>query len=201
MLAEAGASIERFFASGVMALQDKLGPVNWQLMPTKRFDPEDFERFLTLLPRQVDGRPIRHAVEVRHDSFQTPEVVALAREQGVALVTAGDSDYPQIADVTAPFVYARIMGTTEDAVAGYSDDAIATWVERARTWASGGDPPGLQRFAAAPADRAGAARGGARSRWCGWRQTPSSGMFSSTSSAGSRCAIRRRRLAMIDCLG
>jgi uncharacterized protein YecE (DUF72 family) len=152
VLAEAGASVERFFASGVMELKDKLGPVNWQLMPTKRFDPEDFEQFLKLLPDRVDGRAVRHAVEVRHASFQTPDVVALAREHGVAIVTAGDSDYPQIADVTAPFVYARVMGTTETETAGYSAAAIDAWVERARVWASGGKPEGLQTFAEAPGD-------------------------------------------------
>ena len=80
-------------------------------MPTKKFDPEDFAAFLRLLPTSVEGRAIRHAVEVRHDSFRTPDFVALAREHGVAIVVAGDADYPQIADVTAPFVYARIMGT------------------------------------------------------------------------------------------
>jgi uncharacterized protein YecE (DUF72 family) len=154
VLAEAGASIERFFGSGVMELKDKLGPVNWQLMPTKRFEPEDFEQFLKVLPQRVDGRAVRHAVEVRHESFQTPDVVALAREHGVAIVTAGDSEYPQIADVTAPFVYARVMGTSETETAGYSDAAIKAWVERARVWAGGGTPEGLQTFGGAPDDGA-----------------------------------------------
>ena len=113
VLSEAAESIERFFSSGVMQLRDKLGPINWQFMQTKKFDPEDFEGFLKLLPKSVEGRAIRHAVEVRHDSFRTPDFVALAREHEVAIVTAGDADYPQIADPTAAFVYARIMGTTE----------------------------------------------------------------------------------------
>ena len=111
VLAEAGESVERFFAPGVLELGDKLGPVNWQFAANKKFDPADFAGFLALLPAEVEGRAIRHALEVRHASFADPDFVALAREHGVAVVVAGDSDYPQIADVTAPFVYARIMGT------------------------------------------------------------------------------------------
>ncbi|HLZ66912.1 MAG TPA: DUF72 domain-containing protein [Aliidongia sp.] len=144
VLAEAGESIGRFFASGVMELKDKLGPINWQFMGTKKFDPDDFEAFLKLLPEKIDGRPIRHAVEVRHDSFKTPEFIALARRYQVAIVLAGDSEFPQIADITAPFVYARIMGTTEAEDAGYSAKAIDTWAERARTLAAGKVPEGLE---------------------------------------------------------
>ncbi|MEX1109070.1 MAG: DUF72 domain-containing protein, partial [Dongiaceae bacterium] len=118
VLAEAGSSVERFFASGVTELKDKLGPINWQFAPTKKFDPADFEAFLKLLPRSVEGCSVRHAVEVRHESFATPEFVALLRDHGVAIVTAGDSKYPQIADATAPFVYARIMGAEEKAKTG-----------------------------------------------------------------------------------
>jgi uncharacterized protein YecE (DUF72 family) len=73
ILAEAGGSIERFFASGVMHLKEKLGPVNWQFLPTKQHDPADFETFLKLLPKSIEGRRVRHAVEVRHDSFRTGE--------------------------------------------------------------------------------------------------------------------------------
>jgi len=152
VLAEAGQSVERFFASGVMALKDKLGPINWQFMPSKKFDPEDFEGFLKLLPKSVEGREIHHAVEVRHDSFRTPDFVALAREYGVAVVIAADSDYPQIADITAPFVYARIMGTREDEENGYSGAALDAWVERARLWAGGGAPAGLATVSSPPAD-------------------------------------------------
>ena len=149
VLAEAEPSIERFFGGGVMELGDKLGPINWQFMPTKAFDPADFGRFLQLLPARVGGRAIRHAVEVRHDSFRTAEFVALAREHGVAIVVAGDSDYPQIADPTAPFVYVRVMGTSEAEPAGYSDAAVGVWTRRARAWASGQPPEGLQPVATA----------------------------------------------------
>ena len=144
VLAEAGQSIERFFASGVMALKDKLGPVNWQFMATKTFDPDDFAAFLALLPKSVEGRAIRHVVEVRHDSFRSPDFVALARAHGVAIVIAGDSDYPQIADMTAPFVYARIMGTSETEPNGYADAALDQWCARIHALAEGKVPDGLQ---------------------------------------------------------
>lgn len=148
VLAEAGQSIERFFSTGVTQLRDKLGPVNWQFMPTKQFDPDDFSGFLKLLPATVEGRAIRHAVEVRHESFRTADFVALAREHGVAIVMAGDAKYPQIADCTAPFVYARIMGTSEAAPAGYTDDAMDVWTQRTLAWASGQPPDGLVTIAA-----------------------------------------------------
>jgi uncharacterized protein YecE (DUF72 family) len=153
VLAEAGESIERFFGSGVMELGDKLGPVNWQFMASKRFDPEDFAAFLALLPAEVEGRRVRHAVEVRHASFRAPEFVALARAHGVAVIVGADSEFPQIADVTAPFVYARIMGTREDEPAGYAPAALDAWAERARRWAAGGAPDDLETVAA-PAEEA-----------------------------------------------
>ena len=137
VLAAAGESIEKFFNSGLMNLKRKLGPINWQFMATKKFDPEDFEGFLQLLPKSVDGQPIRHALEVRHDSFRTPEFIALARKYDAAIIIAGDSKFPQIADITAPFVYARIMGSTESEVAGYSKKALDQWADRARAWQAG----------------------------------------------------------------
>ncbi len=121
VLADAGESIEQFFSGGVMELKDKLGPINWQFMATKKFDPADFEAFLKLLPKKVGGRAIRHVVDVRHESFKVPEFVAMARAYGVAIVVAGDSEYPEIADITAPFVYARIMGTRGEATARLSE--------------------------------------------------------------------------------
>jgi uncharacterized protein YecE (DUF72 family) len=144
VLAEAGESIERFFASGLLELKDKLGPINWQFMGTKKFDPDDFGAFLKLLPKTVEGRPIRHAVEVRHESFRSPDFIAMAREAGVAIVMAADSAYPQIADITAPFVYARLMGTSEENETGYSEQALDLWAGRARDWAEGGMPQGLE---------------------------------------------------------
>lgn len=146
VLAEAGDSVERFFASGLLALKNKLGPINWQFAPTKQFDAEDFDAFLKLLPKQVDGRAIRHAVEVRHESFCHPEFISLLREHGVAVVMAGDSHYPQLADVTAPFVYARIMGTVEGEALGYSEQTLDSWAVRAKQWAAGERPDDLRRI-------------------------------------------------------
>ena len=150
VLGEAGESIERFFKSGVTELKSKLGPINWQFATTKRFDADDFAAFLRLLPKSVDGLAIRHAVEVRHESFKHPDFIALAREHGVAVVMAGDSEYPQIADVTAPFVYARIMGTTETEERGYS-------ARRARSMGEPRENMGRRRLAKRSRDsRAGA---------------------------------------------
>jgi uncharacterized protein YecE (DUF72 family) len=139
VLAEAGPSIDRFFASGVMELRNKLGPINWQFMATKKFDPDDFATFLKLLPKTVAGKPIRHVVEVRHESFRTPTFTALAHDHGVAVVIAGDSDFPQFTDLTAPFVYARIMGTTESEPKGYSEAELDRWANRARRWGADRD--------------------------------------------------------------
>lgn len=155
VLADAAESIERFFASGVLELKDKLGPINWQFMATKIFDRDDFGAFLRLLPSRVDGRLIRHAVEVRHESFAVPEFVALLRDHDVAVIVAGDAKHPQIADVTAPFVYARVMGTEEDKPEGYSPKALDAWAKRAHDWSLGRDAAGLERVAGAghPAPR------------------------------------------------
>ena len=89
VLAEAGGTIERFLAGGVMELKDKLGAINWQFLPTKQFEPADFEAFLKLLPPEAAGRALRHVVEVRHDSFLTPDFVALVNTYGVGVVIAG----------------------------------------------------------------------------------------------------------------
>ena len=140
VLAEAGESIARFFESGVTELKDKLGPVNWQFMATKKFDAADFGAFLKLLPRKVDGRAIRHAVEVRHDSFKDPAFVALCRKHGVAIVFGADSEFPLIGDVTADFVYARIMGTSAKEKLGYPPATLKTWGQRAKDWAAGESP-------------------------------------------------------------
>ncbi|WP_027798067.1 DUF72 domain-containing protein [Paraburkholderia dilworthii] len=155
VLAEAGDSIERFFDSGLVHLKDKLGPINWQFATTKQFDAEDFEAFLALLPKKLDGLKLRHAVEVRHESFRNEAFVALTNKYGVAIVLAGDSDYPQIASLTAPFVYARIMGTSEKEAQGYSKKALDAWADRARQLAAGTIPEDLGPFKATTAAKSG----------------------------------------------
>jgi len=143
VLASAGPSIARFLSGGITELGEKLGPINWQFLPSKKFEPDDFRAFLELLPPQADGRKLRHAVEVRHDSFRTADFVALLRERGVAVVIAADSRHPQIADATAPFVYVRVMGTQATQKLGYSNAALELWAERTKAWASGRFPSGL----------------------------------------------------------
>ncbi|RFB76279.1 DUF72 domain-containing protein [Methylovirgula sp. 4M-Z18] len=155
VLAEAGATIERFFASGLNELGPKLGPINWQFMATKKFDPLDFEDFLKLLPEKLGKRPLRHVVEVRHESFCNSDFIALVRKYSVGVVIAADSEYPQIGDISAPFVYARIMGTKEGEKHGYPAKALDQWAERAKAWAAGSAPKDIKTFAAAakPAPR------------------------------------------------
>ena len=140
VLAEAGASIEKFVTGGPTRLKKKLGPINWQFMATKKFDPADFEAFLKLLPKRHDGQGLRHAVEVRHPSFASAEFVDLCRAHGVAIIIAGDSEFPLIADVTGDFVYARIMGTAEKEKSGYAKPALSKWAARAASWAAGEAP-------------------------------------------------------------
>ena len=143
VLADAGGSIAKFLGSGITELEVKLGPINWQFLPTKKFEPADFEAFLNLLPGEAAGRPLRHVVEVRHESFRCAEFIALARKHGIGIVIAADSAYPQIADATAPFIYARIMGTQASEESGYSGAALDLWAARARAWTSGAAPDGL----------------------------------------------------------
>ncbi|HLS69257.1 MAG TPA: DUF72 domain-containing protein [Kiloniellales bacterium] len=143
VLAEAGASIERFVKGGILLLRDKLGPINWQFMATKKFEPADFEAFLKLLPASHEGRPLRHVVEVRHESFRTPEFIEMLGAHGVAAVVSIDGEFTQIADPTAPFIYARLFGTREDELLGYGEAALDSWAERLRLWANGELPQGL----------------------------------------------------------
>jgi len=142
-LATAEAGIDRFLSSGVLRLGDKLGPINWQLGPGKPFTAAEIDAFLSMLPVQRDGIELRHAVEVRHPSFAVPAFVDLARSHGVAIVLAGDAEYPQIADPTASFAYLRIMGTSDARREGYTPAALTRWSQRAKAIAAGSPPPGL----------------------------------------------------------
>jgi uncharacterized protein YecE (DUF72 family) len=142
-LAEAGPSIDRFFGSGVLELGQKLGPVLWQFPPFKPFDPADFEAFLALLPRSLDGEAIRHAVEVRHKSFNAPEFVALMRRFSAAIALVDSEKHPMLADVTSDFLYLRLERTAETIATGYPQEALKAWAERARTWAKGATPSDL----------------------------------------------------------
>ena len=143
VLAEAGESIARFVGQGIVELGDRLGPILWQFMATKRFEPDDMAAFLKLLPAAEAGVKLRHAIQVRHESFAVPEFVAMCRAAGVAIVYADGADYPAIADVTADFTYARLESAVEAEPAGYAPAALDRWADAARTWAAGGSPEGL----------------------------------------------------------
>ena len=138
-LATSASSVERFLGSGVLKLGARLGAINWQLDPGKKFDAEEIAAFLDLLPRRLEGLALRHALEARHESFDCEDFFALAREHEVAIVEAGDSEYPRLQTRTAPFSYLRVMGTKTSAPKGYAPAALARWREHAERLAREGD--------------------------------------------------------------
>jgi uncharacterized protein YecE (DUF72 family) len=163
-LKDIDAPLANVLASGVFELREKLGPFLWQFPPMVKFDPERFEHFLSILPQDTEtalalarqyqprmegkvslaldaNRPMRHAVEIRHESFRDERFIALLRKYKVALVVADTAGkWPYIEDVTADFVYIRLHGDKELYASGYDDDAIARWAERIRAWSTGGQP-------------------------------------------------------------
>ena len=165
--------LANFLASGLLALGDKLGPLLWQLPPMFGFNPGRLAAFFELLPRSTGAaahlatrhdelmvdrawtttdadRPLRHAVEVRHPSFQTPAFVELLRAYDVALVTADTAGkWPFMEDQTADFSYVRLHGDEELYVSGYSDAALEAWAEKVRAWSAGETPPNAQIVARA----------------------------------------------------
>ena len=171
-LRDVGTPVANFLASGVLALGARLGPILWQLPPTLTFDAAVIEAFLALLPHDTEAaavisrghdarlegrawtqtdtrRPLRHAMEVRHDSFREAAFVTLLRKYGVALVCADTPQWPRLGDVTADFIYARLHGSDQLYASGYDDAAIGAWAARAAVWASGGTPDDLDCVAKA----------------------------------------------------
>jgi uncharacterized protein YecE (DUF72 family) len=151
-LGDAGEAIGRFCAQGFTELGDKLGPILWQLAPTKSFGPDEISAFLMLLPTSRDGIALRHALEVRHESFKCREFVAMARAARVAIVVADHDTYPAIADLSADFVYARLQRARGEEPMGYAAEALDHWAKVARGWAAGKSPPGLDYVSDAPAE-------------------------------------------------
>ena len=139
ILAGAGPSIAKFFEQGIFELGDKLGPINWQFMASKKFEPQDFAAFLGLLPKVHEGRPVRHAVEVRHPSFATDAFFGLARKHNVAIVYAKEDELPEIDQRTADFTYARFMTSKDDLKAGVPQQELAGFAKQVRAWAKHGD--------------------------------------------------------------
>ncbi len=149
VLKEAGNSIKRFLNSGITELGDHLGPLLWQFAPTKKFDAADFGGFLELLPDTFDGRALRHVIEVRHDSFCRPQFIALLRKFKMPVVFTDHAKYPNIADLTGDFVYARLQRGKDSVPTAYPPKDIAAWAKRLRSWAKGGAPADLPRVEAA----------------------------------------------------
>jgi uncharacterized protein YecE (DUF72 family) len=172
-------AMANFFASGIFNLREKIGPFLWQFPPQFRYDEERFENFFNMLPRNMKGalglarkrdsrmtgrcrlavdcdRPLRHAVEIRHESFIDERFVRQLRRHSVALVVADTAGrWPLYEDVTSDFIYVRLHGDSELYVSGYTDEALDRWAARIRAWAAGGEPPDAKRIAkdAAPPKR------------------------------------------------
>jgi uncharacterized protein YecE (DUF72 family) len=142
VLADGAESFDRFLSQGLTALGDKLGPINWQFMATKKFDPVDFEAFLKLLPQEKDGLRLRHALEVRNPTFDAQAFYDLAAKYGCAIVYAVDDEapeWPRIDQPTADFTYARLMSSREDLETGVTDEELDGFAAQARAWARRGD--------------------------------------------------------------
>lgn len=139
VLTDGAESIERFLGQGFTELGDRLGPILWQFMATKKFNADEFAAFLRLLPETRDGIPLRHALEVRHESFRDPAFFALAKAANVAIVFADSDTFPKIDEPTADFTYARLQRCIEDCPTGYDVAALDRWADQARTWQKRGE--------------------------------------------------------------
>src|SRR5688572_15384547 len=154
-LERTGAQVEDFVGD-IAELGDRLAALVWQFDAGTRVDRDAFTRFLDLLPREAGGRPLRHVLDVRDRGFVDADYIALARRHGMATVYTDSDEHPSFADVTADFVYARLMRSRADVATGYPRAELAGWAERARAWAAGGEPGDLPRIR--PARRTATAR-------------------------------------------
>ncbi len=147
-LARAPGSARAFIEGGLAEFGPRLGPILWQLAPSRRFEPDDLAAFLDGLPRALEGRALKHVLEVRHPSFLDPAYLALARERRIATVFTDSGDHPSLADLTGEFVYARLMRSREAVATGYPEAELRDWAQRARAWARGEDCADLAHVAA-----------------------------------------------------
>ena len=145
-LSNTGAQVEDFLG-GIATLGDKLGPIVWQFEKGRRVDREELAAFVDLLPHEVEGRRVRHVLDVRDPAVIDVDFLALARHHGIATVFTDSPEHPSFADVTADFVYARLMRSRSEVATGYPDDALDGWAARVREWAAGEDPADLPRIA------------------------------------------------------
>ena len=137
-LADAGEGVGNFLAQGLSALGPKLGPILWMLAARRKFDADDIAAFLALLPRTLDGLPLRHAIEPRHDSFRDDRFFDLCRAHDVAVVFGDDDEFPCIDADTASFAYARLQRMREDVPTGYDEASLDAFAKRALRWQQSG---------------------------------------------------------------
>ncbi len=149
-LGRTGPQVEDFIG-GISELGDRLGPLLWQFDQGLRLGHGSFAEFVELLPKAWDSRPLRHVLDVRDAAFVDARFLALARRHGMATVFTDSDQYPSFADVTADFVYARLMRSQAGLPCGYPPEALQAWAERARTWVGGGEPAELPRLSPDPA--------------------------------------------------
>jgi uncharacterized protein YecE (DUF72 family) len=138
-LANSGKGVDSFIYGGIEEMGDRLGPILWQLPPSRKFDADDLGAFLQALPRVLNGRPLRHVLEVRNPGFLCPAYVELARRHAIPTVFTDSPKFPSLADLTGDFVYARLMRSAEDIATGYAAAALDEWAAHARAWATGHD--------------------------------------------------------------
>jgi len=145
-LAKTGPQVEDFIG-GISELDDRLGPLLWQFDAGLTLQHPSFAAFCELLPKKANGRALRHVLDVRDPAFVDAEFIALARRHGFATVFTDSPDYPSFADVTADFVYARLMRSRSEISTGYPAEQLEAWAARARAWARGGEPDDLPKIA------------------------------------------------------
>jgi uncharacterized protein YecE (DUF72 family) len=138
VLATAGESIDRFVASGIAELKDRLGPILWQFMDTKKFDAADFEAFLKLLPREAGGLPLRHVLDVRNETFANEQYLELARRYGCTTVFTDSPKFPNIADPGSEMAYLRLMRSDAACPTGYAPGELDKWAQGLRAWRAKG---------------------------------------------------------------
>jgi len=138
-LCEGAEGIGNFFAQGFVALGPKLGPILWQFAVRRKFDRDDIAGFIDLLPKELEGTRLRHAIEPRHESFRDEKFFELCRARNIAIVFEDSDEYPRIEAETADFAYARLQRMNEDLSSGYDDAALDDFADRARKWQKRGD--------------------------------------------------------------
>jgi uncharacterized protein YecE (DUF72 family) len=139
ILASAGEAMGKFYAQGLDELGDKLGPILWQLMATKKFEADDIAAFFDLLPRELNGLPLRYAIEAGHESFDCPEFIEIARKANVAVVYLEQEDRARIAERTADFAYLRCKNLVSEVPTGYPSRDIERIRDLCRAWCEQGD--------------------------------------------------------------